>query len=235
MTVPTEAVAPREPRGVAEVFGERLPLAREYAALLADSGVTRGLIGPREAGRLWERHLLNCAVVEVLLPHRTRLLDVGSGAGLPGLVLAIARPDLEVHLVEPMLRRTTWLQEVVDSLGLGNVSVHRGRAQEFPGRLLAPVVTARAVTRLAALAAWCAPLIEPGGRLIALKGESAERELAEDLAQLRRLGVVDAQVRELGGGVLDPPTRVIDLTFGARTASDPAAGKSRRSRGQPAS
>lgn len=202
----------KPPRPAAEIFGDRLPLAQRYAEILADSGVSHGLIGPREAVRLWERHLINCAIVESVLPHRTRLVDVGSGAGLPGLVLAIARPDIEVLLMEPMLRRTRWLDETIADLGLGNVTVRRGRAQEFHGRLITPVVTARAVARLSELAAWCLPLLGPGGRLLALKGRSAEQELAEDLPALRRLGVESAGVRVLGESVVATPTRVIELT-----------------------
>ncbi len=203
----------RPPRPAAEIFGDRLPLAQRYAEILADSGVSHGLIGPREAARLWERHLINCAIVESVLPHRTRLVDVGSGAGLPGLALAIARPDLEVLLVEPMLRRTRWLDGTIADLGLGNVTVRRGRAQEFHGRLITPVVTARAVARLSELATWCLPLLGPGGRMLALKGESAEQELAEDLPALRRLGIDSAEVLVLGESVVDTPTRVIELTI----------------------
>src|SRR5699024_6719596 len=141
----------RPPSVASEIFGNRLPLAERFAHLLADTGVSHGLIGPRETPRLWERHLLNCGVVESVLPHRTRLLDVGSGAGLPGLVLAIARPDVEVVLIEPMLRRSTWLTDAVQELGLGNVQGLRGKAQDFWGKTRAPVVTARAVARLGEL------------------------------------------------------------------------------------
>lgn len=216
-----------EPRTAAEVFGESLPTARRFAAILADTGVSRGLIGPRETERLWTRHLLNCAVLETLLPHRTRIIDVGSGAGLPGLVLAIVRHDLDVVLVEPMLRRTTWLQEVVDELELGNVSIHRGRAQEFRGRLQAPVVTARAVARLGELATFCAPLVAPGGRLLAMKGESAEQELTQDRPVLIRLGVEHAEVLSVGEPAVTPATRVVALTFGARPARGAARGGTR--------
>lgn len=202
----------RVPRPANEVFGERLPLAKRYAEILADSGVAHGLMGPRETPRLWDRHLLNCAVVEELLPHRTRLIDVGSGAGLPGLVLALMRPDLEVRLIEPMLRRTTWLEETIAQLGLKNVTVHRGRAEELRGRVQAEVVTARAVARLGQLATWCLPLLTPGGRLLALKGESAEQELEEDRAVLARMGVTDVEIVLAGQDVLATPTRVVVIT-----------------------
>lgn len=204
----------RPPPVAAEVFGNRLPIAEQFARLLADTGVSHGLIGPRETPRLWDRHLLNCGIVESVLPHRTRLIDVGSGAGLPGVVLAIARPDLEVILVEPMLRRTKWLQVAVDELGLGNVQVLRGRAQDFWGKLRAPVVTARAVARLGELSAWCLPLLEAEGRLLALKGATAERELAEDKSALRRSGAVSARFVVLGEDVLPEPTRLIEVAVG---------------------
>lgn len=206
---------PPPPDRAAEVFGDRLVLTRRYAELLAGSGVRQGLLGPREVPRLWERHLLNCAVIESLLPHGTRLVDVGSGAGLPGLALALARPDLQVVLVEPMLRRTAWLEATIADLALPNVTVLRGRAQELSGRLLAPVVTARAVARLADLAAWCLPLVSPGGRLLALKGESAEQELAEDLPTITGLGAGPCRVITLEGAAgADPstvPTRVVEI------------------------
>lgn len=222
---PEQQAPIRVPRQANEVFGERLTLAKQFADILADSGVTQGLIGPREAPRLWERHLLNCAVVEELLPHRTRLIDVGSGAGLPGLVLALMRPDLDVRLVEPMLRRTRWLESAIEELGLINVTVHRGRAEEFRGRLQAQVVTARAVARLGQLATWCLPLLAPGGRLLALKGESAQEELDEDRALLQRLGVTDMRVVLAGKDVLATPTRVVSLTrpSGGRGGSAPIA------------
>ncbi len=139
--------------------------------LLATHGVERGLLGPREVPRLWERHLLNCAVLEPLIPaDAAGLCDVGSGAGLPGLVLAALRPDLAVTVLEPLLRRTTFLTEAVDALGLTRVEVLRGRAEDWAGRRTWPVVTARAVAPLDRLAGWCLPLLTPGGLLLALKG-----------------------------------------------------------------
>lgn len=204
----------RPPQLAAEIFGNRLPLADRYAHLLADTGVSHGLIGPRETPRLWERHLLNCGIVESVLPHRTRLVDVGSGAGLPGLVLAIARPDLDVVLVEPMLRRTRWLEHAVTDLGLSNVQVLRGKAQDFWGKLRAPVVTARAVARLGDLATWCLPLLDGDGRLLALKGETAARELTEDEQAVRRAGGVSGTLLLVGEEVLPEPTRLIDIRIG---------------------
>ena len=212
----TDAPPPPTPAVAAEVFGERLPLAEAFTALLSDSGVSHGLVGPREVPRLWERHVLNCAVVQEALPVGVRMIDVGSGAGLPGLALAVARPDVEVHLVEPMLRRTTWLNDAVDSLGLANVTVHRGRAEQFWGKLAAPVVTARAVARLAELARWCLPLLEPHGTLLALKGASAAEELAEDRAAVRQAGAVSEEVRYYGQGIVEPLTTVVHLRIGDR-------------------
>ncbi len=190
-----------------------MPLAVRFAEILADTGVSHGLIGPREVPRLWERHVLNCAVVGDAFPASARVVDVGSGAGLPGVALAIVRPDLEVHLVEPMLRRAQWLTGVVEELGLDSVTVHRGRAEELAGTLAAPFVTARAVARLDKLARWCVPLLEPGGALIAMKGRSAAQELSQDRRALERLGLVAATVSEHGADLLDEPVLTIDLHF----------------------
>src|SRR4051812_18270942 len=177
MTTPALAL-PDAPPAAAAVFGDRLPLAVRYAKLLAGAGVERGLLGPRETPRLWERHLLNCAGLTELIEPGQQVLDVGSGAGLPGIVLAIRRPDLQVVLVEPLLRRATFLTEAVEELGLANVSVRRARAEDLAGVISAPVVVARAVAPVDRLGAWTLPLLLPGGRLLALKGEAAEGELA---------------------------------------------------------
>lgn len=205
----------RPPPVASEVFGNRLPIAERFAHLLADTGVSHGLIGPRETPRLWDRHLLNCGVVESVLPHRTRVIDVGSGAGLPGMVLAIARPDLDIVLVEPMLRRTTWLENAAADLGLGNVQVLRGRAQDFWGKLRGPVVTARAVARVGELATWCLPLLDGEGRLLALKGASAAQELSEDETAVRRAGGIATELIVLGEDVLPEPTRILEVRIGS--------------------
>jgi 16S rRNA (guanine527-N7)-methyltransferase len=197
----------------AQIFGEQLSKATRYAELLATDGVVRGLIGPREAPRLWERHLLNCAVLGELLPPGTTLIDVGSGAGLPGLVLGIARPDLHVTLLEPLARRVTFLEEVVAELGLAGVIVVRGRAEESVGRISASVVTARAVAPLDRLARWCLPLAAPGGRLLAMKGSTAAEEIAEYAPAIRRAGGGPARIVECGKGVVDPPTTVVEVPF----------------------
>lgn len=224
---------PPPPSGAAAVFGDRLALAERFAAVLADTGVSHGLLGPREVPRLWERHVLNCAVVADAFPHGARLVDVGSGAGLPGIALAIARPDLDVHLVEPMLRRTAWLDGVLEELGLPSVTVHRARAEELAGRMSAPFVTARAVARLDQLARWCVPLLADDGVLVAMKGRSAADELAQDRRALERLGLVEGSVREHGTQVLEEPVLTVDLRFRARRRGGgaPRRPEGRRTRG----
>jgi len=208
------------PGAAEEVFGDRLGLARRFAELLATAALTRGLIGPREVPRLWLRHLLNCAVVTDLLPTGARVVDVGSGAGLPGIVLAIRRPDLRVDLVEPLLRRVTFLDEAVRNLDLGDVvRVVRGRADD--PAVVAEVgnagwVTARAVAPLDRLVGWCLPLLQPGGRLLALKGSAAATELAEHRSVLYGLGGRDMEVVQCGAGVLAQPTAVVVVRCGSR-------------------
>ena len=205
-----------------------MPSAVRFVEILADTGVTHGLIGPREVPRLWERHVLNCAVIEDAFPRDAKLVDVGSGAGLPGVALAIARPDLDVHLVEPMQRRTEWLTATVTDLGLDNVTVHRGRAEDLVGVVSAPWVTARAVARTAKLARWCVPLLDGRGTVVAMKGRSAQEELDADRRDLVKLGLVDAVVTEHGGTVLEEPTLTLDLTFEPKVHTVTAGGKKGR-------
>jgi 16S rRNA (guanine527-N7)-methyltransferase len=209
-----DGARPVSPPAVAQVyFGERLAVAERYASMLATDGVVRGLIGPREAPRIWERHLLNCAAVAELIPPGARVIDAGSGAGLPGIVLAIARPDLPVTLVEPKLRATTFLDEVVTALGLDDrVSVVRARAEECHGRLpAAEVVAARALAPLDRLAGWCLPLAKVGGRVLALKGESAADEAAVHAPAIRRLGGSRPVVHRCGTEHLAQPTTVVEI------------------------
>jgi 16S rRNA (guanine527-N7)-methyltransferase len=217
---PTIVQAP--PASAAALFGDRLPLAVAYAEMLAGPGVERGLIGPGEAGRLWERHLLNCAVVAELVPPgadaTSCLADLGSGAGLPGIVLAIMLPSVRVLLVEPMARRTAFLLECAEALKLGNVEVRRGRAEELAGQIQADVVTSRAVARLDRLAELAVGLARPGGLVLAMKGASAVEELRQAGPALLRLGARDAEVIRAGTGVVDPPATVVRFRAGDRSA-----------------
>jgi 16S rRNA (guanine527-N7)-methyltransferase len=203
-------------------------VAERFAAILADTGVSHGLIGPREVPILWERHILNCAVVHPAFPQGVAVVDVGSGAGLPGLALAIVRPDLHLHLVEPMLRRTTWLSTTIAELGLDNCTVHRGRAEELHGVLSAPFATARAVARIDKLARWTFPLLEDRGTLVALKGDSAAEELEAEAATLRKLGMVSARVESYGSELLPVPTTTLQATIGVRPVTKPSKASARR-------
>lgn len=202
------------PETAATIFGDAMPAAVQFAELLAAVGIERGLIGPREVDRLWDRHLLNSAVVGEHIPHGARVIDVGSGAGLPGVPLCLSRPDLDITMLEPMARRVAWLEEVIDTLSL-SARVVRGRAEEpaIKQQLAgADVVTARAVAPLARLWTWSAPLLRQGGRLVALKGESAEAEVARDGAEVRRMGGSLPDVERCGVDVLEVSTTVIVVT-----------------------
>jgi 16S rRNA (guanine527-N7)-methyltransferase len=222
------------------VFGERFPDAVRYAELLADVGVGRGLIGPREVPRLWERHLLNCAVLSEIVPKDVTVCDVGSGAGLPGIPLALVRTDLKIALLEPLLRRTNFLNEMVELLGLDHVVVVRGRAEEVLGTLPpVHVVTARAVAPLDRLAGWGVPLLRPYGEMLALKGDTAEEEVNRAGAALSKLGAVKTSVVRVGEGTVDPPATVVrvevgespgGVRFAAKRAKAARSGRSRRRR-----
>jgi 16S rRNA (guanine527-N7)-methyltransferase len=218
----TEPVPPA-PEVAAGVFGAALPAAERYVARLATDGVTRGLIGPREVGRLWERHVLNSAAVAEAVPQGARVVDIGSGAGLPGIPLGLARADLTVTLVEPMARRVEFLTEVVDELAqlvdAPRWSVVRGRAEERSvlsavGRV--DVVTARAVAPLPRLAAWCRGLLRPGASLVALVGAKAVAELPAVLGELRAMGMTDVEPRAVGAELGGAATTVVVMTRGAR-------------------
>lgn len=199
------------PSDARHVFGAVLPLAQRYAGMLATDGIIRGLIGPHEADRLWDRHLLNCAVVADLVPRPSTLLDIGSGAGLPGIVLAMLLPDVQVTLLEPMARRVAFLEECLAGLGLRNVMLLRGRAEEVRGQLSADVVTARAVAPLGRLAGMALPLVRPGGMVLALKGERAAAEADTAGPVLRELGVGEITVLRAGAGTIHPATTVVRL------------------------
>jgi 16S rRNA (guanine527-N7)-methyltransferase len=193
---PPEAADESAPPAAAGVFGDTLALAEKYAALLTGPAVEQGVIGPAEADRIWDRHLLNCAAIARMVPARAAVADVGSGAGLPGIVLALLLPSARITLIEAMARRVAFLEAAIGDLGLQNVEVVRARAEDLAGRLRADVVTARAVAPLEKLAGLCAGLARPGGKVLAIKGASAESELARARPVLARLGVTDAKVIE---------------------------------------
>lgn len=197
------------------MFSSRLPLAEQYAAWLAGAGIERGLLGPREVPRLWDRHLLNCAAVTELIAPDASVCDLGSGAGLPGLVLAIRRPDLRVTLVEPLLRRVTFLEEVVADLHLDNVRVRRSRAEQLAGELEFDVVTSRAVAAMPVLLEWSLPLARTGGEVLAMKGQNAEDEVAAVTSTLRARGIAAPEVLHIQGTSTVFPTTVVRTRVGA--------------------
>ncbi|MEB3020075.1 16S rRNA (guanine(527)-N(7))-methyltransferase RsmG [[Mycobacterium] crassicus] len=223
-----DAPAPGPTQAAAEVFGDRLPMACRYADLLAGPGVERGLIGPREVERIWDRHLLNCAAVGELLDPSERVADIGSGAGLPGIPLAIARPDLRMTLVEPLLRRSEFLREAVADLGLEGVDVVRGRAEdpgvrdEVGGQ---DSVVSRAVAGLDKIGRWSLPLLRVGGRMVAMKGERAQAEIDEHRRVMIELGANDVRVVRCGVNYLTPPATVVMALRG-----EPETARSRRGR-----
>jgi 16S rRNA (guanine527-N7)-methyltransferase len=199
------------PPAAAPLFGNALDTAVRYAQILAGAGVERGLLGPREADRLWDRHLLNSVALAELLSPGEQIVDIGSGAGLPGIPLALARPDLRVTLIEPLLRRSDFLREVIGDLRL-DVTVVRGRAEEQTVRQAvgeADAVVSRAVASLDKLTKWSMPLLRPGGRMLAIKGERAEHEIGEHRRAMESLGAVDARVVTCGGDYLNPPATVV--------------------------
>jgi 16S rRNA (guanine527-N7)-methyltransferase len=208
LTVEVEA----EPAVAQRIFGEHIELARAFARNLAQFGEERGLIGPLEPPRLWSRHILNCGVFADVLPEGGLVGDVGSGAGLPGLVLALARPDVSFALIEPMERRTDWLSEQVAELGLNNVTVVRSRVQDAPYHEKCDVVTARAVSALKTLIPMTAPLVKPGGTLLLMKGASVDREIEEAKKQIRVHNLVNLRVIHSGEGLLEEPTRLVQAT-----------------------
>ncbi len=206
---------PVPPAAAREIFGSRLPLAEQYAQLLIGPGVERGLVGPAEAVRVWDRHLLNCAAVADLIPVPCSLVDLGSGAGLPGIVLAMLLPEAEVTLLDPMARRALFLTECVEALGLPNAAVRRGRAEDLAGQIAADVVVARAVAPMDRLAGMAAGLAKPGGLVLAIKGAGAADELLRAQPVLRQLGARDIELVQAGSGKVDPAATVIVFTTGS--------------------
>ena len=199
------------PRSAEALFGSRLGGAQRYAEILAGAGVERGLLGPREVDRLWDRHILNSAAVAELLDVGDRIADIGSGAGLPGIPLALARPDLRLTLIEPLLRRSEFLREVVDDLGL-DMTIVRGRAEDLSVRQQVgemDAVVSRAVASLDKLTKWSMPLLRLDGRMAAIKGERAEQEIREHRRVMASLGAVDVRVMRCGADYLDPPATAV--------------------------
>lgn len=196
-----------------KVFGDRLPVAQRYVEHLATSGIERGLIGPREVPRLWERHVLNCAVVQELIEEGAKVADVGSGAGLPGLCLAIARPDLTLTLIEPLERRVIWLTEIVEDLGLENVDIMRSRAEQAVGYVEADYVTARAVSALVGLLDITLPILRGTGQLLALKGRTAAEEITKAKKKLNKYGARETEILLAGENLLEEPTTVVRVTL----------------------
>ncbi|OMC02533.1 16S rRNA (guanine(527)-N(7))-methyltransferase [Mycobacterium sp. NS-7484] len=225
---------PAAPEAAAEVFGDRLETAERYAAILAGAGVEWGLIGPREVDRLWDRHILNSSALGELLAPGEHIADIGSGAGLPGIPLALARPDVHVTLIEPLLRRSDFLRETIAELGIG-VAVVRGRAEdavvrETVGELDA--VTSRAVASLDKLTRWSMPLLRVEGRMLALKGERAEAEIDEHRRVMASLGAVDARVVKCGVNYLNPPATVVAARRAAVRPGSRSTGRASGSRGR---
>lgn len=208
-------ISAAEKAAAEKIFGDRLGLAERYVEHLATSGMERGLLGPREVPRLWSRHVLNCAVVAELIAQGASVADVGSGAGLPGLTLALARRDLQLTLIEPLERRVIWLNEVVQDLGLDNVAVLRMRAEQAVGQVAADVVTARAVSALKNLAGLTIPLLDGHGEVLAIKGRSASEEIDKAAKTIRKLGGTATSVVTVGEGLLEEPTTVVRIVVGS--------------------
>jgi 16S rRNA (guanine527-N7)-methyltransferase len=199
------------PRAAEALFGSRVDHAQRYAEILAGAGVERGLLGPREVDRIWDRHILNSAAIAELLGDNERIADIGSGAGLPGIPLALARPDLRLTLIEPLLRRSEFLREVVDDLGL-EITIVRGRAEDRSVRQQVgemDAVVSRAVAPLDKLTKWSMPLLRRDGRMVAMKGERAEEEVRDHRRVMASLGAVDVRVIKCGADFLEPPATAV--------------------------
>lgn len=211
VTNPNEIIEP-EPAAAATLAGSTIETLREFAHDLGERGEELGLIGPLEAPRLWTRHLLNSALLAPLLPEQATLADIGTGGGMPGLVLAIVRPDVRVRMIEPMERRCAWLTEQVERLGLRNAEVLRGRAEEYHGAFEVDVVTARAVTALRKLIPIAVPLLKNGGQTLFLKGMSVDAEIDAAQKQIKKFRLIEPRSEVLGSGILSETTRVFRAT-----------------------
>lgn len=222
------AEVPPPAHAAAELFGAALPGASRYAEILAGAGVERGLLGPREVDRLWDRHLLNCAVIGELLRPGERIADIGSGAGLPGIPLALVRPDVHVVLIEPLLRRSEFLREAIEELGI-DCTVVRGRAEDRAVREevgATDVVVSRAVASLDKLTKWSSPLLRAGGRMLAIKGERADAEVEEHRRAMAALGMSKVKVERCGAHYVQPPaTVVVGVQETARNHQHPRPGR----------
>jgi 16S rRNA (guanine527-N7)-methyltransferase len=201
-----------EPAAAVAIYGDQIDQARSFAQTLANDSDELGLLGPRELDKLWSRHILNSAVVAELVRPGDKVADVGSGAGLPGIPMAIARPDAEFVLIEPMERRSSWMLEVVEDLGLKNVRILRSRAEDVTERDF-DIVTARAVAALEKLLKMCVPLLKPGGALIALKGSKAAEEIANSKKLEKKLGISSFEILVCGEKFLSEPTSVVKTTL----------------------
>lgn len=201
-----------EPAAAVAIFGDQIDQARSFAQTLANDSDELGLLGPRELDKLWSRHILNSAVVAELVRPGDKVADVGSGAGLPGIPMAIARPDAEFVLIEPMERRSSWMLEVVQDLGLKNVRILRSRAEDVSEQYF-DIVTARAVASLDKLLKMCVPLLKPGGALIALKGSKAAEEIANSKKLGKKLGISSFEILVCGEKFLAEPTSVVKTTL----------------------
>lgn len=225
---------PDADEAAAAIFGPRIALAHRYAEMLASAAIERGLLGPREADRIWDRHLLNCAAPAELLAAGAAVVDIGSGAGLPGIPLAIARPDLRIALVEPQLRRTEFLEEAVAALDL-EVEIVRGRAEDPAVRNRIgknDAVVSRAVAGLDKLTAWSLPLLVPGGQMLAIKGERAGDEVRAHRRGMAAAGAGNVRVVTCGANYLSPPATVVVVQAGspAQERQRPEAPRRRRTR-----
>ena len=201
-----------EPESAKAIFGSQIEKARAFAQKLANDSDDLGLLGPRELDKLWTRHILNSAVVAETVKAGDLVADVGSGAGLPGIPMAIALPEARFVLIEPMERRSNWMLEVIEELGLTNVEVRRARAEEVLD-LKFDIVTARAVAALDKLLRLIVPLLKPGGSLIALKGWKAAEEIEAARKLQKKLGIASFEIQICGEKFLAEPTSVVKTTL----------------------